>query len=148
MTAVMTPPATAVNPTHYALVKDEFSHCVVSPGFFDDFYREFTGKSAEIRAMFANTEMKAQKEALRAGLMFLIMYAEGKSSFAASKLDKIGATHRKTQLNVRPDLYPFWMQSLIATVRKHVPAFDETSHAAWRAVLQHGVNRIVSHYNE
>ncbi len=148
MTAVMTPPATAVNETQYALVKDEFSRCVISPGFFDDFYREFTGKSPEIRAMFANTEMKAQKEALRAGLMFLIMYAEGKSAFATTKLDKIGATHRKTQLNVRPDLYPLWMQSLISTVSKHVPTFDPKSRAAWTAVLQHGVNRIVSHYQD
>lgn len=148
MTAVMTPPATHVDPAYYALVKDEFSRCVISPGFFDDFYREFTGKSPEIRTMFAHTEMKAQKEALRAGLMFLIMYAEGKSAFATTKLDKIGTTHRRTQLNVRPDLYPFWMQSLITTVSKHVPTFSPTSRAAWQAVLQHGVNRIVSHYND
>ena len=151
MTAVMTPPKPAtstVNPADYALVKQQYSHCVISPGFFDDFYKVFTSKSPEIGKMFANTEMTAQKEALRAGLTFLIMFAEGRSNFAAEKLDKIGTTHRKTQLNVRPDMYPMWMSSLITTVKKHTPNFDDTSLKAWTAVLQYGVNRIVSHYND
>ena len=65
-----------------------------------------------------------------------------------TKLDKLGASHRKAQLNVRPDLYPLWMQALISTVRKHVPTFNESSEAAWQAVLQRGVHRIVSHYND
>ena len=56
----MTPPASTANPTQYALVKDEFIRCVISPTFFDDFYREFTGKSPEIRTMFAHTDMKAR----------------------------------------------------------------------------------------
>lgn len=150
MTTVMNPPGTAstVLPAHYALVKDEYSRCLIRPTFFDDFYKEFTGQSLEIRQMFANTEMPAQKEALRAGLTFLIMYAEGKSPFAAEKLDKLGSSHSRTRINVRPDLYPLWMQSLITTVKKHVPTFNETSLKAWQSVLQHGVNRIKSHYND
>lgn len=152
MTAVMsaTKPAvtSTIDPRHYAQVKDEYSRCLIKPTFFDDFYKEFTSKSPEIGKMFANTEMVAQKEALRAGLTFLIMYAEGKSPFATEKLDKLGASHKKSRINVRPDMYPMWMQSLIATVRKHVPTFNDASSKAWQAVLQHGVNRIVSHYND
>ncbi|MDP1799110.1 MAG: globin [Planctomycetaceae bacterium] len=152
MTIVLNPPKTAsvtpVDPSHYALVKDEFGRCLIKPTFFEDFYKEFIGKSSEIGRMFANTEMSSQKEALRAGLTFLIMYAEGKSPFATEKLDKLGASHKRTRLNVRPDMYPLWIQSLIATVRKHVPTFNETSLKAWQTVLQNGVNRIVSHYND
>ncbi len=152
MTAVMpvrnVAKLTGVDPTFYARVKDEFSRCIIKPSFFDDFYQEFTAKSPVIGQMFAHTEMAAQKDALRAGLTFLIMYGEGKSNFAADKLDKIGTTHQRTRLNVRPDMYPMWIQSLIATVRKHVPTFDDTSRKSWEAVLQHGVNRIVSHYHD
>lgn len=143
-----TKPSSTVNPAAYALVKDHYGKCVISRGFFDDFYAVFTAKSPEIRQMFAHTEMSAQKDALRAGLTFLIMFAEGRSAFAADKLDKIGGTHKKSSLNIRPELYPLWMQSLLETVRKHIPGFDDAALKAWTAVLQHGVNRITSHYND
>lgn len=151
MPAVLNPlvsKTSPVLPAQYALVKDEYSRCLIRPTFFDDFYKEFTSQSLEIRQKFANTEMTAQKDALRAGLTFLIMYAEGKSAFAADKLDKLGDSHKKSRLNIRPDLYPLWMQSLIATVKKHVVSFNDASLKAWQAVLQNGVNRIKSHYND
>lgn len=150
MTAVLPPPSStsSIAPSDYALVKEQYGKCVISSGFFEDFYLLFTSKSPEINQMFSNTEMSFQKDALRAGLTFLIMFAEGRSTFAANKLDRIGSTHKKTQLNIRPDMYPMWIQSLVATVQKHVPVFNDHSRKAWTAVLQHGVNRIVSQYND
>jgi hemoglobin-like flavoprotein len=150
MTAVLNPPkaAPSITAADYALVKEQYGKCILCPTFFDDFYKVFTSKSPEINRLFANTEMSEQKHALRAGLTFLIMFAEGQAAFAADKLDKIGSTHKKTKLNIRPDMYPMWIQSLVATVKKHVPEFNDVALKAWTAVLQHGVNRIVSHYND
>jgi hemoglobin-like flavoprotein len=129
----------------HAIVKRQFGTCCIKPTFLDDFYAEFTSQSPEIAAAFAKTDMKAQKAALRSGLSFLVMYAEG-STMAASKLDHLGGTHARTAYNIRPQLYPLWIESLIRTVKKHVPEFDRTSEAAWRQVLQLGVNRIKSWY--
>lgn len=139
-------PVKKADPANNAIVKKQFAHCVTKPTFFDDFYAEFTGRSPEIRQMFAKTDMSAQKAALRSGLSFLIMFAEGNSAFAAAKLDRLGQSHRRTQLNVRPELYPLWLQSLIKTVERHLPDFDESSRKAWKEILQLGVDRMVSHY--
>ena len=129
----------------HAIVKRQFGESTSNPSFFDDFYREFTHQSPEIAAAFAKTDMKSQKEALRSGLSFLIMYASG-NSFAVDKLDRLGKTHCRTGYNIKPTLYPIWINSLVRTVKKHVVGFDRTSEAAWRHVLQLGVNRIQSSY--
>ena len=129
----------------YQLVNSQYGECSSQPKFFDSFYAEFTGKSPEIATAFANTDMQAQKDALRNGLAFLIMYAKG-SATAGNKLDRLGGTHARTGYNIRPQLYPIWINALVSTVKKHIPGFDAASEAAWRKVLQLGVNRITSWY--
>jgi hemoglobin-like flavoprotein len=137
-------PSTADLEAH-DIVKKQFGEGSANLSFFDDFYREFTRQSPEIAAAFAKTDMKSQKEALRSGLAFLIMYSAG-NSFANDKLDRLGKTHCRTGYNIQPKLYPLWIESLVRTVKKHVPNFDRASETAWRHVLQLGVNRIQSWY--
>ena len=131
--------------TAIKIVKKQFGETSIRPTFFDDFYADFTRQSPEIAAAFAKTDMKAQKEALRSGLSFLLMFAEG-NTFASRKLDGIGKSHSRTGLAIRPQLYPLWVGSLIRTVKKHQENFDATSEAAWKRVLQVGVDRITSWY--
>lgn len=129
----------------HKVVKQQFGEVSVHFGFFDDFYKDFTGQSPEIAAAFAKTDMKAQKIALRKGLAFLIMFAEG-DGFAIKTLDKLGQSHSRSQLNISPKLYPLWQEALIRTVRKHALRFDAASELAWRHILQLGVDRIKSAY--
>ena len=127
------------------IVNRQYGVCSMKPEFFDDFYADFTSQSPEIRAFFAKTDMPAQKQALRSGLAFLIMYAAGKP-MAITKLEQLGKSHSRGGYNIRPDLYPLWMGALIRTVKKHTPDFDATSEKAWKRVLQKGVDQIVSWY--
>ena len=129
----------------YAIVKRQLNSCYSKPHFFDDFYADFTAQSPEIAAAFAKTDMQAQKDALRKGLSFLIMYAEG-SGVAGSKLDRLGGTHSRTGYNIRPQLYAVWIDSLVRTVKKYIPENDWAAEKAWRHILQLGVNRIQSWY--
>lgn len=129
----------------FEVVNMQFGGCALNPKFFEDFYQDFTSQSAEIRAKFAGTDMKAQKDALRNGLTFLIMFATGKH-IAIDKLDRLGKTHARTGYNIRPEMYPLWINALIRTVARHTHEFDTASDKAWRHVLQLGVNRITSWY--
>ncbi|MBI1345918.1 globin [bacterium] len=130
---------------NYQIVNRQYGSCSLKPEFFDDFYADFTSQSPEIRAFFAKTDMPAQKQALRSGLAFLIMYAAGKQ-LAVSKLEHLGKTHSRGGYNIRPELYPLWIGALIRTVKKHTPDFDATSEKAWKSVLQKGVDLITSWY--
>ena len=129
----------------YELVKRQFGICCSHSEFLGDFYRDFTGTSPDIQKAFANTDMQAQKEALKSGLTFLIMYASG-NTFAANKLDRLGQTHSRSGYNIRLQLYSIWIDSLLRTVKKHVSGFDQLAEQAWRRVLQLGVTRIQSSY--
>lgn len=129
----------------YEIVKRQFGICCSHSEFLDDFYRDFTSKSPDIQKAFANTDMRAQKEALKSGLTFLIMYASG-NTFAANKLDRLGQTHSRNGYNIRPQLYSIWIDSLLRTVQKHITGFDQVAEQAWRRVLQLGVKRIQSAY--
>ena len=131
--------------TAHEIVKRQFGMCCTQQDFFDDFYRDFTRQSPEILAAFAHTDMQQQKGVLQSGLTFLIMFASG-STYAGNKLDRLGQTHSRTGYNIRPQLYPLWVNSLVRTVQKHVVGFDRDAEQAWRRVLELGVNRIRSAY--
>ncbi len=145
MPAVAKPAPVALPRELFEPVNKQFGECLLSKTFLDDFYAEFTGRSAEVRAMFANTDMTAQKDALRGGLTFLMLYANA-NAFAADKLDRLGKTHARTGYNILPDMYPLWVDSLVKTVRKHSPGFTSEDESRWRKVLLHGIERIKSHY--
>ena len=147
MPVIEAPPftPTSADVEAYTIVKQQFGVCTQSRTFFDDFYKDFTSQSSEIARAFEKTDMRAQKEALRDGLAFLIMYAKG-NAHAGRMLDRIGGTHSRARMNIRPQLYPLWVNALVRAVKKAIPTLDRTSETAWRHILQLGVDRIQSYY--
>ena len=58
-------------------VMQSYGRCCASADFFDDFYTRFLASSPLIREKFVNTNMQAQKQLLRQGIMNLVMVARG-----------------------------------------------------------------------
>ena len=77
--------------------------------------------------------------------MFLVMYASG-NAFAKTKDESLGVSHNRSGFNIRPSLYPLWLESVMKTIQKHDPQFDDTHNRAWRTVLQQGIDAIASKY--
>ncbi|HCH76819.1 MAG TPA: globin, partial [Pseudomonas sp.] len=50
-------------------VMQSYGRCCASPNFFDDFYASFLDSSPAIREKFVRTDMTAQKQLLRAGIL-------------------------------------------------------------------------------
>lgn len=111
--------------------------------FFEDFYQTLMGKSEEIRAMFANTDMAEQRRLVRAGLMWLIMYAQGSEG---SKIEHLARTHNRHHMNVHPNYYAYWVDSLMETVAQYDPQFDSTLEKAWRETLKPGIDMMKDGY--
>lgn len=127
------------------IVERSFGQCCTSPKFFDDFYDNFLSSSAEIKNMFAGTDMKKQKTLLRGGLSHLLMGYQGKP-FSQKKLDTIGKSHSRHGMGIKPSLYPLWVKALMRTVSSHDPEFDAGVQKAWNEVLNQGIKQIVSQY--
>ena len=113
------------------------------PRFFEVFYTNFLGKSDEIRAMFVDTDMSAQRSLLRGGVMWLVMHARGMSD---TKLRALGESHSKKRMNIHPSLYGQWLDALVETLHEFDPEFNAELDRVWREVLNPGIKLIQDMY--
>lgn len=124
-------------------VMQSYGRCCASTAFFDTFYENFLASSPAIRDRFVNTDMIAQKQLLRAGILNLVLFARGMSD---SKLRALGESHSRAGLNIRPELYDLWFEALIRAVKSHDSNANEEDISAWREVLSKGIGLIKSYY--
>ena len=124
-------------------VMQSYGRCCASPSFFDTFYDHFLASSPAIREKFAHTNMVAQKQLLRAGILNLVLYARGMSD---TKLRALGQSHSREGLDIRPELYDLWLDALLLAVREHDRQAPQEDLIAWREVLGKGINLIKSFY--
>lgn len=127
------------------IVQQSYGRCCVGPKFFDDFYDAFVKTSPKIREKFTKTDFVKQKKLLRQSITFIIMFYTG-SSMADNVVRDLGQSHSRKQLDIDPSLYTFWIESLVQTIKKSDPKFTPELEAAWRKVLDRGVNAMKSAY--
>jgi hemoglobin-like flavoprotein len=123
-------------------VQQSFGRCLhnASKGksFLDAFYDEFLASDPRIKPHFANTDMQKQKDLLRHGLAMLIMLGTG-SPLAQRTVEQLAVKHDRSHLNIAPDLYRFWVKSLLACVRSYDDSYDDAIGDVWSKVLDEGV---------
>ena len=125
------------------LVMQSYGRCCASSGFFDSFYQYFLASSPEIREKFAHTNMPAQKQLLRQGILNLVMHARGMPD---TKLRALGESHSRERLDIRPELYDLWLDALLLTIGEHDKECDADVRQAWREVLNKGIAVIKAGY--
>ncbi|MFD1215880.1 MULTISPECIES: globin [Microbulbifer] len=121
------------------VVFQSYGRCCNSEQFFIDFYDHFMGSSEEIRALFRNTDMSAQRHLLRNGIMQLVLHARGMSD---TKLKALGESHSRSGYNIRPEWYDLWLSALLTTLRQHDPEFDDSVSQAWQRAIGPGIDCI------
>lgn len=108
--------------------------------FIDYFYKQFLAKSDQIRSMFANTNMSAQKTMLHDSLDSLLeFYTTRKITRQMAHLAHI---HGNKGHRVPHQLYDLWLDSLMEAVQQFDPQFDTDIELAWRLVLAPGITFI------
>lgn len=121
--------------------------CLEKPDFLLDFYGTFMASSDEIRDKFRNTDFKKQTEVLADSLWAMAVAAQGEpGSPALRDLPRLAERHSRRDLDVRPELYDDWLDSLVATARRHDPMFSPEIADAWRATLAVGIEILRSQY--
>jgi len=141
---IMTP---ATQTDAYPHVSVSFGRCCNSAGFFDSFYTILKGSHPDIPKMFANTDFTKQNELLRVGLEVMLMFDHGGEA-ARQVLAQIRESHCRHRLDVKPEFYDCWVDSLMQACAKHDAEFSPDLEAEWREVLAKGIDYIKSGYNE
>ena len=122
-----------------------YERCWVQQGFFDEFYKLFMNSSPEIKALFQHTDFKKQNVLLRVSLLYIISYAQANDLYR-EKIEALGVLHGRSKLNIRPELYPLWVNSLMQAVSKHDSHFNDELEKSWREALQKGIDIMISKY--
>jgi hypothetical protein len=121
--------------------------CLEKPDFLLDFYGTFMASSDEIRDKFRNTDFKKQTEVLADSLWAMAVAAQGEpGSPALRDLPRLAERHSRRDLDIRPELYDDWLDSLVATAKRHDPMFSPEVADAWRATLAVGIEILRSQY--
>jgi hemoglobin-like flavoprotein len=118
-----------------------YHRCRQSSGFVDTFYELFLATSPEIAAKFAHTDFARQKLMLRQSLFEMLNYYCGVESVRAG-IEQLGKRHR--QLEVRPEHYEMWLDSLCEAVAKHDFEYRDELGEMWREAMQPGIAMMLS----
>ncbi len=129
-------------------VSNSYGRCLRKSNFYDRFYEIFMATDPRIAPMFANTDFKKQKELIKQGVNMTLMFGVGNNPTAEHVIERISKSHSASELNVSPDLYRFWLDSLMKTVAEFDPEFSAELEKAWRLQLAPAIERIKAGYNK
>ena len=126
-------------------VETSFHRCEDAADFAEEFYGVFLASSPEIGELFAGTDFKKQRKLLR-GTVYLMVMKSPEDEKARLALQRIGDSHSRRKLDIRPDLYEVWLDSLCQTVQRLDPEFNDALEVAWRDKMRPGIEFITSFY--
>lgn len=124
-------------------VKDSFGRCCTNPKFFDRFYDIFLASHPAIKPMFAHTDFVKQKSLLRQGLAMMLLHLDGKT-VGTMALNRIADSHGPKRMNINPQMYQFWIDSLVKAVKECDQQCSPALEAAWQQALRSGVDYIIA----
>ncbi len=137
---------TATETATYDVVSESYGRCLATEAFIETFYDILMGGRPDVAAMFAETDFTKQRQLLRAALGVMLMFRRGDNT-ARLLLEGIRKSHSRQRLNVEPELYGYWVDSLTQAIAKHDPLFSPDLERAWRAVLAGGITFIRDGYD-
>ncbi len=126
-------------------VRQSFERCEAAGDFAARFYDALLAASDEIAPLFARTDFEKQRKLLRASV-YIMVTRDVEDARARATLERIGRSHRRSELNIRPDLYELWLDSVCDTVKTMDPEWTTALEPAWRRQLRPGISLVTSLY--
>ncbi len=126
-------------------VKLSFGRCEANGNFAEYFYNNFFASSPKIEPLFKNTDFNKQRILLRA-TVFLLVNSDVDNPKAKETLERIGHSHSRSKLNIAPELYELWLDSICKTVKDMDADWTSELEQSWRSQLRPGIDIITSYY--
>ena len=120
---------------HYDDLQASYGRCLRAGGFIERFYEIFLASHPDIAPMFGKTDFRQQQVALRRGISIAISHAAGMAMVQRSVNEMAKVHARQGRTPVRPSLYGYWVDSLIAAVREFDPDANPALLERWRTAM-------------
>ena len=130
---------------NHKLVQASYDRCLANGDFFQTFYNIFLDTSPEVASKFVNTDFNKQKNLIKASVAMMIRLVTGNAN-ARRMIEKVGDTHCRQALDIRPELYGLWLDSLCEAVRKHDSEYSSELETYWRDSMQEGIQLVTDRY--
>ncbi len=127
------------------LVRASFDRCEAAEDFAEQFYGLFLESSPELAPLFAKTDFAKQRKLLRA-TVYIMVTRSVEDPQAKEALERIGHSHARLELDIRPELYELWLDSLCETVKRMDPEWTPEIEREWRERMRPGIELITSLY--
>jgi len=133
-------PASPVPPEAVQIAEDSYRRCG-QDHFFPAFYQRLLKSHPAIAPKFAKTDFQKQHKLLQHGIGLLLIFAKRQNP---ALLERIAGRHAPHDLDIGPELYPFFVDSLLATVRQFDPQVNAEVEDAWRQALAPGIAFLIA----
>lgn len=116
-------------------VHQSYGRALMNPKLIERFYKIFMDSSPQIRAKFVDTDFDTQYELLNQGISMAILFPM-ENVIAKQAISRLQTRHNRDNLDINPQLYGYWVDSLMLTLEESDPQFDEDLEQDWRQLLQ------------
>ena len=125
---------------------DSLGRCTANPAFEERFYELFLASSPKVAEKFATTDFVRQRRALRASLHTMLLAVTDSADQLDKHLGPLAERHSSRDLDIGAELYDYWLDSLLTTVRECDPAYSPEVRDAWKQVMSVGIAYLLSRY--
>lgn len=132
-------------PTPKEVFLKSVKRCAGTSAFAPAFYERFMGSSDLIREKFRFTDFETQHKMLVRSLELCAGATAGEPESLAEMRER-ATTHDRDHLDIQPELYEVWLETIIATARDFDEEWSDGVEAAWRRILGHVVQHMVRKY--
>ncbi len=122
----------------FLTVKESYMRCLGEGDFVGHFYELFLNADPEIEEMFKQTNFDIQRLLLRKAIMAILMYYGGDRA-GRHKMAHLQETHNPRHMNIKPQHYEKFMESLQQTVRNLDTEYDQQVDEAWAEVISFAI---------
>lgn len=116
---------------------NSYQRCRIGVHFLTDFLDHFCATNHRFQERFGAVDTKKQARMLKASLV-LIQNASALAS-VRDTVRKLGDKHKEMGLNISEEELDMWVESLLATVEKYDPLYNDVIEKAWRDTLEVGI---------
>ena len=128
------------------IFNNSYERCLARNDFIDKFYDKYIASNELVTQRFAHTDMKKQKEMLKASLHKIMALRLSDPDDAAAHFKRVGITHGRKNHDIAPELYDLWLNCLLEAVRECDEQYNIDVDTAWREVLSGGIKIMKSMY--
>lgn len=132
--------------TRYDTLQVSFGRCLRRPGFIERFYEILLASHPAIAPMFARTDFRGQRLALRRGISMAIAWAAGSTMVQRPMLQMIEVHSRTGRAPVEPALYACWVDCLLRAIDEFDTELTPELAREWREAMEKVVAHFARHY--